>query len=293
MSLQTGRASVLAAQVKAAKNLRLQGIRVLLIAICVVAGSLLFLGVTASTQRVFARQATTNRGAPQATKQTPAAAQQAALPSQPDMLARERLELDKAKAAFDQGIANQKMVLERDKIVNDSARIKLEESKNRWTAVSVILPVLGVLATLAFSIYSFKKQQRLQIDSQNETARLNFEIKAAEITFAGKSPHAIRNRGRALRQLFSDRLHPDFLSNFRPEDFGGDAEPAPQKLALLELLAKYPGQRDEILTDWANLFPGDSAWFARVTKVSQTRQTSPADGNAPSGSPPMNPDTPS
>jgi hypothetical protein len=296
MSLHARCAAALPALTSAGKDLRLLGFRVIFIALCVAVMSLLLAGGVASMQSAFAREAAISRAAYRGAHKpmTPIApvVRQAPLPSQADMLARERLEFDKAKAAFDQNIGNQKMELERKKLVNDNARIELENSKNRWTAASTIFPVLGVLATLAFSIYSFRKQQGLQIESQNETARLNFEIKAAEIAFAGKTPYAVQNRGRALRQMFSNRLRTDFLTNFRPEDFGGDAEPATQKLALLELLAKYPNQRNEILTDWANLFPGDSAWFARVTQLAQTGPTSPAGGNAPTGTPPRNPGTP-
>ncbi|BCG03911.1 hypothetical protein PPGU19_084790 (plasmid) [Paraburkholderia sp. PGU19] len=211
-----------------------------------------------------------------------AAPQQASAPSQADMLARERLDFDKAKTAFDQSIENQKMELERKKLANDNARIDLDESKNWWAAASTIVPLLGVLATLAFSIYSFRKQQAMQIESQNETARLNFEIKAAEIAFEGKSAYAVENRGRALRQIFSDRLRTDFLTNFNPDEFGGDAEPATQKMTLLDLLAKYPNQRTEILTNWSNLFPGDRSWLARVPGAPP--RSAPPQGPAAQGS---------
>lgn len=171
---------------------------------------------------------------------------------------RERLEMDKQKFASDRATEKEKLDLERSKL-------KVEQSKVLWSALSTIVPLLGVLLTVVYSMWSFKKQTALQIAAQNEAAKLDFEIKAAEITFAGKSPQAVRNRGNALKAMFGGRLPGRFLEGFDPKTYGGDKEAPEDKKFFLELLLKYPDKKTEIVKYWDQLFPGDHQWIERVT----------------------------
>jgi len=127
-----------------------------------------------------------------------------------------------------------------------------------------VVPLVGILLTLGFTIMSQRKQMAEQIRAAKEASRLAFEIKAAEIAFAGKTPAAVFNRGTALKALFADRLPAGFLDGFEPMSHGGDAEHADGKKLLLEMLVTNAGREKEILAYWTQLFPGDE-WIGRLT----------------------------
>ena len=110
--------------------------------------------------------------------------------------------------------------------------------------------MLGAL-TLAYSIWSFGKQGKQQV-----------ELKAMEFVFQGKTPEALQNRCRAMVTLLGGRLPKDFGATFSPLDHGGGKEDPESKKFFLELLLKYPTQRNETLQYWTALF-GD-AWLKRV-----------------------------
>ena len=124
-------------------------------------------------------------------------------------LQQERLELEKQKSLLDVEIENKKLGIERDKL-------RIEEASSKWSALSAAGPLTIALGTLAFSIWSFRKQGRQQADMQLEAARLQFEIKAAEIAFSGRTPKAVANRAKVLKAFFPNRLPDDFTQRFSP-----------------------------------------------------------------------------
>jgi hypothetical protein len=196
-------------------------------------------------------------------------------PNEASAIQRERLELEKEKFVWDRAGEKEKLDLERSKL-------KIEESKVLWSALSTIVPLLGVLFTIVYSVWSFKKQSALQIAAQNESAKLNFEIKAAEIAFGGSSPQAVLNRGGALKAIFGNRLPEGFLTRFDPATFGGDKEAPEEKKFFLELLVKYPERKKEIEGYWRQLFPGDDRWLSRVKFDDQTKaQSEPTETGSP------------
>lgn len=170
---------------------------------------------------------------------------------------RERLDLEKQKLASDRAAERERLNLERSKL-------EVERSKVVWSALSTIVPLLGVLLTVAYSAWSFTRQTALQIAAQNDAAKLAFEVKAAEIAFAGRSPQAVFNRGKALKAMFGSRLPDGFLAQFDPNIYGGDKEDPDVKKFFLELIVKHPDQKVQILKYWREIFPGDAAWLGRV-----------------------------
>jgi hypothetical protein len=176
-------------------------------------------------------------------------------------LQQERLELEKQKYLLDVEMGNKKLEIERDKL-------RIEEASSKWLALSAAGPLTIALGTLAFSIWSFRKQGRQQADMQLEAAKLQFEIKAAEIAFSGRTPKAVANRAKVLKAFFPDRLPDDFTQRFSPDDFGSK-EPPEEKKFFLELLLKHPGKEAEVFDLWTKLFPGDEEWLLRVKTLSE------------------------
>jgi hypothetical protein len=173
------------------------------------------------------------------------------------LIQRERLELDKQKFASDANIENRKLDIEREKL-------HIEESTSRWSALSAVGPVTIALAALVFSVWSFLRQGKQQSAMQLEAAKLQFEIKAAELAFSGKTARAVANRAKALKTIFPVRLPGDFAEGFSPTDLVGNKEPSEEKKFFLELLLKYPEKKGEVFGLWEKLFPGDQDWLDRV-----------------------------
>jgi hypothetical protein len=185
-------------------------------------------------------------------------------------LQRERLELDRQKLASDHQIEERRLQLEQEKL-------EAEKSTGRISAISSMVPLLVGLGTLIYGVWSFRKQAQLQ-----------FETKAAELAFSGKTPEAVANRAKALKKIFPKRLPGDFMASFNPADHGGGKEDPDGKKFLLELLLKYPPQRNEIGQFWAALF-GDK-WFDRIKPLLNTASpTQAAPGTTPATGAPSTP----
>lgn len=159
----------------------------------------------------------------------------------------ERLQLERQKLTFDEKVETDKLELER-------AKLDVERGNARWSGIAAMIPLLVALFTLFYSIWSFRKQGRREV-----------ELKAAEFAFQGKTPEALLNRCRALKKIFGKRLPADFGESFKPEEHGGGKEDSDSKKLFLELLLKYPTQRTEVVQYWNQLF-GD-AWVERVQPV--------------------------
>jgi flagellar biosynthesis/type III secretory pathway M-ring protein FliF/YscJ len=154
--------------------------------------------------------------------------------------------------------------IEHQKLAIDQRRLSLEERKAkaelRWgwlTRLVVLIPV--VVALIAF-------MQALKV--QNEKAKDDFEVKAAEIVMNADTPAETDGRARALAALFPDRLGPDFASQFDPDKFANRPQferdqVVAAKKELLDLVAAHPQDRALIIELWRDLFP-DDAWVEQI-----------------------------
>lgn len=169
-----------------------------------------------------------------------------------------QLALDRDRLEFEK----QKFVVE-TKREND--KLENEKTKAYWSAISTIVPIIAALLTLGYSVYSFRRQSSEAARLQNETAKLQFEIKAAEIAFTGKTPKAVENRGRVLKKIFGKRLPEDFPAPFDAAELGGGKETPAEKITFLDLLLKHPGKEQHIFNLWNALFA--DPWLERVKPV--------------------------
>lgn len=187
----------------------------------------------------------------------------------------EGLDLNGQKPDPSSSLEEKKLELERDKLA-------VEKSKIPWTALATIVPLIGVLFTVAYSAWSFRKQSQQQVAQRNEDAKqveqqrredakLQFELKAAEIAFAGETPLAVQHRAGALKAMFGERLSDDFLSSYDPYKFGEKVGNPDSRKFLLELLLQHPDKQLEIVLFWKQLFPGDVDWLNRLHNLSPGR----------------------
>ncbi|MHB9074223.1 MAG: hypothetical protein ACYC6G_11940 [Desulfobaccales bacterium] len=92
--------------------------------------------------------------------------------------------------------------LERAKLRIECERIKIDRSKTKWTAISILIPIFATIATICFGIYNFANQ-----------ARNDFEIKAVEIVMNSPSPQVALNKAHVLVEMFPDRLPTNFVQS--------------------------------------------------------------------------------
>jgi hypothetical protein len=180
---------------------------------------------------------------------------QATTPSE-SLLERQKFDLERQKLADETAAAR-----ERERI--EWAKLDFERSSAYRSLFSSMVPLLVALGTLFYSIWSFRKQAKLQNEMQAHASQAQFVVKAAEIAFAGKTPVAVGNRAALLQAIFDDWLPKKFASSFDPAKYGGGKKEGPEeKKFFLELLLKYPSQMPEIFELWNVLF-GDE-WLERV-----------------------------
>lgn len=88
---------------------------------------------------------------------------------------------------------------ERIKLLLEREKIATERVKAWSTALSIFVPLLIAALTV---VYNVRLQER--------RARIDFELKAAEIVMSANSPTAAANKAAVLVELFPARLSPRF-----------------------------------------------------------------------------------
>jgi len=196
-------------------------------------------------------------------------------------------------------IEERKLILDRDRLDFEkqkfeaetklsSAKLEQERTAAMWSAASTILPFVAGFFTLCYSIWSFRRQASQAATFQKDSAKLQFDLKAAEIAFSGKSPEAVKNRASALKKMFGDRLPADFAKDFDADSHGGGKEASTEKMAFLDLLLKHPDKQPQIVKIWDALF--SDAWLDRVKPIVSQQDTATVLSNV--GPPAANPPAP-
>ncbi|MDA8079979.1 MAG: hypothetical protein M0Z79_13720 [Nitrospiraceae bacterium] len=92
----------------------------------------------------------------------------------------------------------------------DKIRLLLEHEEmaagriRAWsTAVSIFIPLLIAALTIVYNVHL-----------QAQRAKIDFELKAAEIVMSAESPTAAHNKATVLVELFPERLSPRFRETF-------------------------------------------------------------------------------
>jgi N-methylhydantoinase A/oxoprolinase/acetone carboxylase beta subunit len=117
----------------------------------------------------------------------------------------DRLELERERT-------QQELQLAREKL-------RLEERKAWISSITTIVPLVVAAGSIVYGVWSQRDQAEKERVRRQEEARLQFELKAAEIVFSDvKSPYGTKNKATALKALFGDRLPANFIASFDPEE---------------------------------------------------------------------------
>jgi hypothetical protein len=93
---------------------------------------------------------------------------------------------------------------ERIRLSLEREKVAAERVRSWTTAVSIFIPLLIAALMVAYNIRSLA-----------ERARIDFELKAAEIVMSAESPTAAANKASVLVELFPERLSPRFREVFQ------------------------------------------------------------------------------
>jgi hypothetical protein len=110
------------------------------------------------------------------------------------------------------------------------------------SAASIAATLLGVLITLWWR------------------ARIDFELKAAEIVLSSRYPRMAKRRAEILEQLFPNRLPKNFSSQFDATNFPGILK-YEMTLELFKAISSKLETQEEIEAAWLELFP-EVSWKA-------------------------------
>jgi len=150
----------------------------------------------------------------------------------------------------------QQIELEKARMSLDQERTKLESTRTVWTAVASGIPILAVIGTVFYGVWSVKRT----VETQTMT-------KLAELALEGHVPDAMASRARLLAHMLRKSLPKDFertVADFQAGSLKTDTAPAEFiqiRVGMVKLRAEFPSQRQQILTDLLVYFPGDAKFI--------------------------------
>ena len=155
-------------------------------------------------------------------------------------------------------IKQAKLKIEREKLT-------IERSKAKWTAFSVVVPLLAVIATAFYGLWSIQKQ-----------AELNFQLEAVKAIVNESDPDAALGRAKFYSSVFPDKFPAKFFQSVDASKFRTDPAAA-SKMEFLKLLSGKGLTISQTAELWRILYPGDE-WSKQedileaVAKFSQESQ---------------------
>lgn len=151
-------------------------------------------------------------------------------------------------------IKRQELDLKRESLV-------LEQWKTWLSPVATIVPIIAGLVAVWGVIVSANKSANTALEASTRTTEATLITKLTELSLQGETPTDVANRAKLLVEMFASRLPGDFaknVENISVAKMGRIATAAPwtSELAkeLVEMLAKYPDQRQQILLDYKAIF---------------------------------------
>jgi hypothetical protein len=131
---------------------------------------------------------------------------------------------------------------------NEYEKLQVERQKAWISGAALLIPLL-------LGVFTLYWQSRSAMRLREREANDAFELKAAEIVFEGDNTRATKNKARAMRVLFPDRLPPDFGDDFEPSQFGGPRYDA--KVEVFRAACAKVQSPAQVYRVWQQLFPAD------------------------------------
>jgi hypothetical protein len=148
-------------------------------------------------------------------------------------------------------LERQKLAIEEKKLGIEGKKLHLEIVKAKWTAVSIVLPVLVIAATITWGVIATRLQ-----------AKLTFQLEAAKTVMTADTYADQVTRATFLRDNFPDQLGDDFLKKLDLRDFP-DAPNVAAKIRFVDLIAARGLTPEETAELYHILFSDDDSWWRR------------------------------
>ena len=149
---------------------------------------------------------------------------------------------------------------------------RIEQLKTYVSAGSLIVAAIALAIPVWIAAINIRAQRKIS----DEQAKLTFQMKVADLALLNaENATQAKEKARALASLFgrSPLLPEDFAERFEPKNFKIDfGHSIKTRQKMLELLAQYPGQREQILKDWYVLFQWDSWWVEPLLSLNDERE---------------------
>jgi hypothetical protein len=139
--------------------------------------------------------------------------------------------------------------IEQQKLSIEILKLKIEKRKLFWSTLLGIVPMLAVIATIFYGIWTQQQQEKTQ-----------FRLKAAEFIFNSENVEEGIAKAEALKKIFPKALTEDFskaIDSTNIDRFFTRLEISSKK-ELLRLLAMKAQTKEEIITNWKKIFPLDT-----------------------------------
>jgi hypothetical protein len=142
----------------------------------------------------------------------------------------------------------EKIAIEKDKLALEKTKLVSEERRAKWTAISVVVPLLAGLATVAFGFWSTKEQAKSQL-----------QLEIAKAIMSAPTIAETHDRARLLKGLFPADAVGIVKVDDKPRP---DAFVTPSQRELFRAMAARDMKPRQILDLYKALFPEDN-WASR------------------------------
>jgi hypothetical protein len=149
----------------------------------------------------------------------------------------------------------EKIGIERDRLELEKTKLVSEEKRAKWTTLSVVVPLLAGLATVAFGFWSTKEQARAQL-----------RLEVAKAIMSAPTVSETLDRAQLLKGLFPTDAGDIVRVEDKPRS---DAWVTPSQRELFRAMAARDMKPRQILDLYIALFPEDD-WASRSTIRSAT-----------------------
>ena len=106
-----------------------------------------------------------------------------------------------------------KLEIARDTLALEREKFELEKKKVIWTAISVVVPVIAVAATIMWGIVSAREQAAASFKLEAEQAAASFTLEAAKAVMASKNYGDAVSLVTMLRENFPGRFGKEFFQH--------------------------------------------------------------------------------
>ena len=178
-----------------------------------------------------------------------------------------------------QDLEQRKIDLEYDRLKQEErieqAKLAVERSKARWTALSIFIPLIAIAVTLLFNHFSELNKARADLALETKKARADFLLKSAEIIMSKQigDPSEAQMKARVLSEMFRNELPDDLATRFDPSKYDYPVwSDSNAKNIFLQVIAQKTDKR-EFIQIWRALFPNDKEWLDDVEGVIATSTT--------------------